>query len=210
MTITLPIRPITGYPAALQPAIAQGLNGKLGLCNLTDISLAGIGHASLEPTVKRCFSALQIYVLSATGKTLTATSGSDCYRSFDVQYRGFFNRYTPSYDPAVNVLHDQRVFNGIRYYLRIGRTPCAVPGTSNHGYGCAVDMAIYDPATAHIMNIRNDANLFFNVLIPSVDNFGFCWENPMLGVDDPHIRYWAADDIQQGVLNVEAMIGHTL
>lgn len=66
------------------------------------------------------------------GKTLQITDG---YRPIDQQERIFRDRYTTAYLPG----RPYRVWNGVRWYQRPGTAVAAVPGTSNHGWGQAID-----------------------------------------------------------------------
>lgn len=203
--MVLPVHAVT-LPADLTDAVAKNLNGKLGDCNLTAITLAGIGHASLEKQAARAFQAMQVAVLGATGQTLSASSSVDCYRPYQVQLNAFVARYTPTFDPTVNIgTNYVRIWNGHTYYQKKGTVPCAVPGTSNHGWGLAVDVAVYNPALAHVVNVKNYPTVW-QWLLTYADAFGFSWENPNEGVDDMHLHYWAGDNIQHGVLEIEAWL----
>jgi LAS superfamily LD-carboxypeptidase LdcB len=77
----------------------------------------------------------------ADGITLVMTGSG--YRSYQRQYDMFMDRYSLKYDgrnPMVT-----RRFDGRIYYLKKGKSPSAVPGTSNHGYGLAVDLSVGNP-----------------------------------------------------------------
>lgn len=67
------------------------------------------------------------------GKPLTIT---DSYRPYEVQERIFRQRYTTAGHQGVN---DVRWWNGAWWYRRPGTAAAAVPGTSNHGWGTALD-----------------------------------------------------------------------
>lgn len=65
---------------------------------------------------------------------------TDSYRPYAVQERIFLERYRRSYCEYKPGRVDRRVWNGVAYYRRPGTAAAAVPGTSNHGGGIAVDV----------------------------------------------------------------------
>lgn len=68
---------------------------------------------------------------------------SSGYRSYDRQYALFMQRYSSK--PTGRVPQVTRVWNQQTWYLRPGFAPCAAPGYSNHGWGCAQDWAVDKP-----------------------------------------------------------------
>lgn len=123
------------------------------------------------------------------------------YRSYEQQVNLFRQRYTSVYDPGLNTLEDKRVWNGVTYYKRLGVAAVAVPGTSNHGWGLAVDTAIDadgDLAFEWPTNSLNQAAI--NWLLANASKFGFSWE---LQSEPWHIRYVTGDKIPQAVLDYE-------
>lgn len=66
---------------------------------------------------------------------------TQAYRSYAEQVVIFKNRYTPTYLAG----RPYRVWNGVRWYQRPGTSVAAVPGTSNHGWGQAIDFATDSP-----------------------------------------------------------------
>lgn len=68
---------------------------------------------------------------------------SEGYRSYDRQYALFMERYSTKdlgRSPKVT-----RIWNQQTWYLKPGFSPCATPGYSNHGWGCAQDWATDKP-----------------------------------------------------------------
>lgn len=61
---------------------------------------------------------------------------TDSLRSYEVQERIFLERYTTTYLPGRPV----KIWKGRAYFLKPGQATAAVPGTSNHGKGLAVDV----------------------------------------------------------------------
>lgn len=75
------------------------------------------------------------------GITITPISGG--YRSYDRQYALFMERYSMTDEgrkPQVT-----RIWNQKKWFLRKGFAPCATPGYSNHGWGCAQDWSVSKP-----------------------------------------------------------------
>lgn len=69
-----------------------------------------------------------------------APSGlADAYRPLAVQASTFLARYVPARTGG-GAYGDVRWWNGVRYVRRAGTAAAAVPGTSNHGRGRAVDV----------------------------------------------------------------------
>jgi len=67
------------------------------------------------------------------------------YRPYEAQLSMFRDRYD-SKDHGKNV---KRTFEGKTWYLKPGKSPSASPGTSNHGWGLAIDLNVTNPKTAN-------------------------------------------------------------
>lgn len=61
---------------------------------------------------------------------------NDAYRDYDTQVKLFLARFTTT--PVSGVINVW--WNGKRWYLRPGQSMAAIPGTSNHGWGLAIDV----------------------------------------------------------------------
>ncbi len=124
--------------------------------------------------------------------TLKATSIHDSYRPCEVQKRLFLSRYT-------------NTPNGTRPRHWQGKKPhvaaAAVPGTSNHGWGLAVDNA---RRTTAILTTDSLDNRTLRWLVQNEQRFGFSHE---LQSEPWHIRYLAGDDIPAAVRAFEQGIG---
>jgi hypothetical protein len=154
--MTLPVTTV------VKPAdLAGQKNGELGPCSLTSIYFVGAGHASLHTLAARAWNALAVSCLKATGRKLSVTSVADAYRSLQQQTDVFLKRYVKGpYNPLICTLSDQRVWNGVRYYKRHKVAPVATPATSNHGWGLAVDVAIYSSSTSSRVGITSDPKVW--------------------------------------------------
>jgi hypothetical protein len=69
----------------------------------------------------------------------TPTGSSDAYRELAQQVSTFLDRYVPA-RTGDGFYGDVRWWNGVRYVRKKGKAAAAVPGTSNHGKGRAVDV----------------------------------------------------------------------
>lgn len=98
----------------------------------------------LRPDAAAAWVLFRAACYAATGVWLTITSAN---RSYERQVEIFLERYTRS-----NTGRKSRVWNGVRYWLRVGAADAAVPGTSNHGWAIAVDMGGYTRAWTWIVN----------------------------------------------------------
>lgn len=125
----------------------------------------------------------------ATGVKLTYTYGG-CYRTYAQQYSLFIQRYEPvTYAAYLLLASSKRKYWGThptnKYWkLKPGMAMAAVPGTSNHGLGLAIDLAIGNsPAQATSITLPIMQWLAANEL-----NYGFSHESQ----SEPwHVRYYA-------------------
>lgn len=111
-------------------------NGKLDLKDLTELSVGGY----LTPAAANSFERWRV-LASRAGLNLTVTSVADAYRIYAVQERIFTDRYRTSYTEYAPGKVDKRYWNGQYWFRRPGTAAAAVPGTSNHGWAIAIDIA---------------------------------------------------------------------
>lgn len=165
-------------------------------------------RTSVLAVVADWYKVLQGEFFKARGRHLSFTYGGG-YRSWAAQHSLFLSRYekvsylTYAVTPADRrkvwpaELGEHRAANPSKSYWRkkvIGTRPdgtkiypatAAVPGTSNHGVGLAIDLAIGTPQYAQPLNAGDRAWLEANV-----DRFGFSYES----TSEPwHIRYYVGD-----------------
>jgi LAS superfamily LD-carboxypeptidase LdcB len=76
-----------------------------------------------------------------------------------------------------------RIYQGKLWYLKKGMAPMAVPGTSNHNWGIAIDIA-------------NASGKRLDWLLANADKFGFSWE---LQSEPWHLRYVCGDAVPEAV-----------
>src|SRR6185312_1861075 len=111
-------------------------NGKLDLKDLTRLSVGGY----LTPAAANSFERWRV-AASKAGVTLTITSVADAYRVYAVQEAIFTDRYRTTYTEYAPGKVDKRYWNGQYWFRRPGTAAAAIPGTSNHGWAIAIDIA---------------------------------------------------------------------
>lgn len=160
--MTLPIKPVT-----LPKDLLKQRNGFL-----TGV-LTAIPGGQLHHLAAQAWTALTAKA-RANKILLEPTSPADTYRPFHVQEELFFKRYdnTPR-----QTRHEK--YQGKDWWLKPGVAGCAVPGTSNHGLGLAIDIA-------------NMNDLKLQWLLVNAATFGFSWEDQS---ENWHIRYVAGDKL---------------
>jgi LAS superfamily LD-carboxypeptidase LdcB len=159
-------------PVVLPSDIARATNGKLPARALKAIT----GGSTLHHRAAAAWEVM-VQAAAADGVELRHVGA---YRSHEQQVAMFRDRYqaTPTGSKVT------RRWNGVTYYLKPGKAPSATPGSSNHGWGLAIDIA----------SVGSGERLPW--LIANAGRFGFTWE-----VADPsnpnfeawHIRYVRGD-----------------
>jgi LAS superfamily LD-carboxypeptidase LdcB len=114
------------------------------------------------------------------GIVLKPTSVFDAYRPLSVQKAVFEQRYTKELIAG----RPTRTWNGVTYSLKPGLSPLAAPGTSNHGWGCAVD----------IFGVTQLGRLEW--LLANQERFGWSHE---VQSEPWHIRYTLGANLPLGV-----------
>lgn len=182
----LPIRPMQ------RPSILSGqVNGKLDVSVLQ--RTPGIGNTPdviLCKTAARCWRALA-FNADIAGHTLAISHAPNAYRPYFIQERIFLQRYTtiPNGDRP-------RTWQGKKWYKKPGVAAAAVPGTSNHGWGLAIDLGEYTPEGVHSLD---QATLEY--LVSTAHIYGWSWE---LESEPWHVRCVVGDFIPPAVLRHEA------
>lgn len=159
-------------PVVIPSDIARIKNGKLPSSVLVPIT----GGGSLHRHAAAAWEAM-VAAAAADGIELRHVGA---YRSYESQLAMFRDRY----QTTPNGARVTRRWNGLTYYLKRGKAPSATPGTSNHGWGLAIDVA----------SVGADGRLPW--LVVHAGRFGFTWEvadssNP--NFEAWHIRYVRGD-----------------
>lgn len=168
--------PVT--PVKLPSDLKTQANG-----NLDPEILKPITGSKMHRLAAKAFKAME-KAAKKDGIILKPTSASDAYRPLSVQEKAFLSRYDNK--PRKSSL--PRSYDGKRWWLIPGNAPAAVPGTSNHGWGLAIDIANIDQKKVEWL-LKNAAT------------FGFSWE---LQNEPWHIRYVAGDNLPTAVQSSES------
>jgi hypothetical protein len=180
--VTLPIAPVK-LPADL----AGQPNGQIDKTLLTDVGPQGMLHH----TAARAWLAI-VADAAKNGLPLTYTYGGT-YRTLTQQTLLFESRYSPSGTGG-----GCKTYKGQQWCKKSSNlATAAVPGTSNHGIGLAVDSAAgTSPANATGISSHPKWAWFR----ANAERYGFSWE---LQSEPWHIRYVTGDTIPQAVLDYE-------
>lgn len=154
-------------------------NGRLPASELAPLFYAS-GHR-LRPDAARSWNRVNAAFRCNVGVNIDL---SDSYRSYDGQVEIFLDRYqtTPvEYAPG---RVDRRVWNNVAYWRKPGTFAAAIPGTSNHGWGLAVDAA----------GLGGFAGFYYAHLAAVAPRHG--WNNEVgKSIDEPwHWEYFPALD----------------
>lgn len=133
------------------------INGKIPLYDLTALSVGGF----LQANTAYWFEQWRIAAVRA-GHNLTITSVADAYRNYAIQERIFRDRYTPQ-KTGGGYYNDVRWWNNTRYVRKQGHAAAAIPGTSNHGKGLAVDLK----------NVGAEKGAYYQWLAATGPSYGF-------------------------------------
>jgi hypothetical protein len=202
---------LTVTPVTMPTDLAGQTNGKLGPCQLAQGWFHGHGHLSGHHIAMRCVQAMIFQCEMATKVKLTVTSAADAYRSYERQVATFLRRYVDVYDP-LRCQSITRTWQGKKWWLLKGMSPSAAPGTSNHGWGLAFDIAVYDatlddpgPDWDWVKPLYKSAA--WPWVVANAHLFGFSWEGQpdtsKAGSEPWHLRYTKGDNVPQVVLDLE-------
>lgn len=113
-------------------------NGNIPDSQLVKLSTVG----RLTKPAAKSYERMRIVALKVYKVDLRPTGEWDAYRERAVQEKVFFERYTTTnLNPRNNTWGNGgiKTYNGKTYYKRPNVAVAATPGTSNHGWGIAVD-----------------------------------------------------------------------
>lgn len=185
----LPVR------ALVRPACLTGqTNGRLSAAIMAETpgQAGGVGVLLVEPAA-RAWRAL-CAAAKAEGHVLKIGWSNSAYRPYADQERIFRDRYTTTYLQG----RPHKTWNGRRWYQKPGTAVAAVPGTSNHGWGLAVDVGEERDGDTGTESVDQGT---VDWLAANEHLYGFSHE---LQSEPWHIRYFAGDEIPPAVLAYEA------
>lgn len=141
-------------------------------------------HQLLHPFVFDAFRLMRQDMLDETGLRLSMTDG---YRPYSEQEHIFRERYTTNIAKAARIngkYKEVKFWLGTTWYILAGVASAANPGSSNHGWGLAIDLALLDDKGNRYGVDDNYAALDW--LINNAGHYGFSWE---IQSEPWHIRY---------------------
>jgi hypothetical protein len=168
---------------------------------LPDSMLVNIGPSgNLHHDAARSYRALA-FMCMAIDLPLTYTYGG-CYRSYQSQVTLFLQRYSPTYLAG----RPTKVWQGKTYWQKPNTAMAAVPGTSNHGWGIAVDFA-FDSNPTDGIGPDDAASISSHPQWPTFQKYaldcGWSWE----AQSEPwHLRLVTGSIPTQTVLNAEKVM----
>lgn len=122
---------------------------------------------------------------------------SQGYRTYSQQETLFKSRYTTDVLPG----RPTKNWQGKVWYQRPRTAMAAVPGTSNHGWALALDLAIdADGDEAFEWPVKSLDKKAVDWLLKNADKYGFAWE---LQSEPWHLVYVAGERLPQAVLDYE-------
>ena len=150
----------------------------------------GLGERLLlvEPAARAFRALVKFYGTHEDGIEISATS---CYRSRNEQVRLFRESFTETKVTG----QIMKRFNGKNYYLKKNVAQVKVPGKSSHGWGLAIDIALFKKGTKTPITSQ-----VIKLLCGNAVDFGFCAE---LDSKPWHWVYFAGDEIPPAVLKTE-------
>ena len=161
-------------PVIMPADIAKAQNGQIDAKLLRPIQSKG----QLHRLAATAWNALQLAAFF-DGIALNPISSPDTYRNLDQQTNLFMSRYQLA--PSTRTPAVTRTYQGKTWYLKPGVAPAGSPGTSNHGWGLAVDVANANGRTLDWM-------------LQNCVKYGFTWEvKNGANAEAWHIRYVCGD-----------------
>lgn len=134
----------------IKPKVLDGItNGQLPPGALVRVTFADGKSGFLVAPAAEAATRLIVAARAELGIWLTATSNGDLYRSLGSQTALFTQRYSANPLPG----RPTKTWQGRTYWQKPGVAEAASPGTSNHGWGLAVDFAEYDPLSARTVGL---------------------------------------------------------
>lgn len=181
-------------PVVMPGDLVGASNGQLPDRLLTAVP----GGGKLHHLAARAWRALTDAAWREADLPLTYTYGGT-YRSYQAQETLFRSRYATDGTGG-----GCKTWNGVRWCKKVPTlATAAVPGTSNHGWGLAVDCAWDDDLSDGVG--PDDATGItshpgWSWLLANAERFGWSWE---LQSEPWHLRYTAGDMVPVAVLQFE-------
>lgn len=175
----------TVLPIIMPSDLVKAKNGELNPSLLRDIKAP---NGKLHRLAATAWNAMQLAAYFG-GVELKHVGA---YRPLTEQVKLFNARYEAK--PTGRTPQVTRTYQGKTWYLKKGVAPAGTPGTSNHGWGLAIDVA--DASGKRLDWLLGDGFATCNAL-----KYGFSWEvKDGANAEAWHIRYVSGDTLPQAVL----------
>jgi hypothetical protein len=178
-------------------------NGRLFPHELVLVLFPGVGMFGLHRRAARCWNMMALACWNDLGRgdQLTCVSAADVYRTFDIQERVFFMRFWRLVTSTI-----KRIYQGITYWKKPGVAQVATPGTSNHGWGLAIDVGVWLATAGPKSKVQALANnrRVHAWMLANAPTFGF-YDN--VSSEPWHWEFCMGDVVPQRVLDMEAWLG---
>lgn len=125
-----PVYPV--IPLKVPESLKKVKNGEVPIKMLKRVHAGGLMYTDAADAFNRMYKAAQ-------SAGITFRSVGD-YRPLDKQEWLFYDRYSMKDEGRVPKV--TRIYKNKTWYLKKGKSPAGVPGTSNHGLGLAIDLGI--------------------------------------------------------------------
>jgi hypothetical protein len=159
-----------------------------GKLPVSELAVCGTSPWVMWHPAARCHRAM----MAAARDAGFVPRSTGTYRSYERQVALFLERMAPGYDKD----SISKYWSGSWWHLKPGMAEAATPGTSEHGWGCADDVA-ESSATGALIGITQP---FYLWLVFHARSFGFEQTNPR---ERWHWAYCLAGEIPQRVLDYE-------
>ena len=168
-------------PTVAPSTVRGGPNGKVPAAKMVQVPGPSGTYPLLVAEVAEAWLAF-VAAAAAAGFVVTHTG---CYRPYDRQVALFLERHYE--DPS-----GPKVWDGRRWRLRPGMANAAIPGTSPHGLGCAIDMAL----DRWGKDAKGVSEAFTRWAAVEAHRYGFAWS---LQSEPWHIQWVAGDDTPEAL-----------
>jgi LAS superfamily LD-carboxypeptidase LdcB len=181
---------MTTYPVLpiIMPTKLKGFkNGELPDTLLRPVK----GGGQLEAHAATAWGAMQ---LAAHFDGIDLSKHVGAYRPLTAQKALFTQRYKATQTGRVPEV--TRTVGGKTWYLKKGMAPAGTPGTSNHGWGLAIDVG--SASGKRLRWLLGDGFMTSNAL-----KFGFSWQvsdSKNKNFEAWHLQYFAGDKLPQAVV----------
>ena len=164
-------------PTVAPSTVRGGPNGKIGADKLRQVP----GPAGTSPWLEHRVAEAWLALVATAARAGFVMSHTGCYRPYGRQVDLFLERHVE--DP-----NGPKWWDGRRWRLKAGAANAAIPGTSPHGLGCAIDVSL-GGFGKDAKSVTEAWALWALDVVPA---YGFLWS---LQSEPWHIQWVYGDDV---------------